>query len=189
MSSRLSSRAIALALSLAFGTLAGAHATELKTSTFGGLSARSIGPAVTGGRVADLVATASDPSTLWIGSAAGGLWRSKDGGITFVPVFDQQPVQSIGSIGLDPRDPKTIWVGTGEPWTRNSTSIGNGVYRSTDGGDTWQHVGLDDSERIARVIVDPQDSRLTCECAVGHLRYANTERAVCKTRDVCKTLT
>jgi photosystem II stability/assembly factor-like uncharacterized protein len=182
MLAQLPRRALALALTLASASLA-AHAADLTTSTFGGMAARSIGPATTGGRVADLAATASDPSTIWIGAASGGLWRSKDAGITFAPVFDQQPVQSIGAIGLDPHDAKTIWVGTGEPWTRNSTSVGNGVYRSTDGGDTWQQVGLTDSERIARVVVDPQDTKLTWVCAVGHLWNGNAERGVFQTRD------
>ncbi|HEV8630524.1 MAG TPA: glycosyl hydrolase [Thermoanaerobaculia bacterium] len=172
---------------LAFLATAAAPAAELKTSTFGGLVARPIGPAVTGGRIADLVATPTDPSVLWVGAASGGLWRSKDGGITFAPVFDQQPVQSIGAIGLDPKDPQTIWVGTGEPWTRNSTSVGNGVYKSTDSGDTWQNVGLGDSERIDRVIVDPKDSKTVWVCAVGHLWNANPERGVFKSSDAGKS--
>ncbi len=161
----------------------GAPAAELKTSTFGGLYARAIGPAVTGGRIDDLVATAADPSVVWVGAASGGLWRSKDGGLSFAPVFDKQPVQSIGAIGLDPQNPQTIWVGTGEPWTRNSTSVGAGVFKSSDGGDSWQPVGLADSERIDRVIVDPTDSKTVWVCAVGHLWNANPERGVFKTVD------
>jgi photosystem II stability/assembly factor-like uncharacterized protein len=183
---RPSSR-IVVALVLAAAAVRGAQAAELKTSTFGGLYARPIGPAVTGGRIAALAATASDPSTIWVGAASGGLWRSKDAGITFTPVFDGQPVQSIGAIGLDPSDPKTIWVGTGEPWTRNSTSVGNGVYRSSDGGDTWQAMGLADSERIESVTVDPRDGKTVWVCAVGHLWNASEERGVFKTGDGGKT--
>lgn len=170
----------ALVVLVGTGSVAGA---ELKTTTFGGLYARAIGPAVTSGRIADLVATASDPSVVWVGAASGGLWRSKDGGLTFAPVFDQQPVQSIGAIGLDPKDPQTVWVGTGEPWTRNSTSVGAGVFKTSNGGDTWELVGLGDSERIARVVVDPKESKTVWVCAVGHLWNSNTERGVFKTSD------
>ena len=179
-------RALAFALA-AVAVTASAPAAEIKTSTFGGLAARPIGPAVMGGRIADLAVAPGDPAVMWIGTASGGVWRSKDAGITFTPVFDQQPVQSIGAIGIDPKDSKTVWVGTGESWVRNSVSVGNGVYRTTDGGDSWQHMGLADSERIARVVVDPSESKTVWVCATGHLWNANEERGVFKSTDAGKT--
>src|SRR6201982_2046871 len=95
--------------------------------------------------------------TVYVGAASGGVWKSMNGGTTFKPVFDKQPVQSIGAIAIDPKNPKTIWVGTGESWTRNSVSYGDGIYRSTDGGDHWTNVGLPNSERIAKIDGDPRD--------------------------------
>src|SRR6185312_15397911 len=95
--------------------------------------------------------------TLFVGAASGGVWKSDDAGTRFRPVFDDQPVQSIGAITIDPRNSKNIWVGTGESWTRNSVSIGDGIYKSTDAGENWTNVGLKDSERISRILVDPRD--------------------------------
>ena len=179
-------RALALTVAAA-AAAAAASAVELKTSTFGGLAARPIGPAVMGGRIADLAVAPGHPAVMYVGTASGGVWRSKDGGITFMPVFDQQPVQSIGAVAIDPQEPRTVWVGTGESWVRNSVSVGNGVYRSTDGGDSWQHLGLADSERIARVVVDPQESKTVWVCATGHLWNGNEERGVFKSTDAGKT--
>src|SRR3978361_2164298 len=103
------------------------------------------------GRIAAVAAVNVKGQThLFVGAASGGVWRSIDGGTTFTPVFDKQTVQSIGSITIDPSNPKMIWVGTGEAWTRNSVSIGDGVYRSTDGGDNWTNLGLTHAERIAK---------------------------------------
>ena len=155
---------------------------DVDPSTFGTLRARSLGPAVMGGRVAAIDAVAKDPLTIFVGAASGGVWRSKDAGVTFEPVFDRQ-IQSIGAIRIDPSDPDVIWVGTGESWVRNSVSVGDGVYKSTDGGDTWQNVGLADSERIARIQVHPADSDTVYVCATGHLWNANDERGVYRTTD------
>ena len=98
-----------------------------------------------------------------------GVWKSVDGGTTFKPVFDRQPVQSIGAIALDPSDPKVVWVGTGESWTRNSVSVGNGIYRSGDGGETWTHMGLPESERVNRILVSPKKSDVVYACVPGKL--------------------
>ena len=99
------------------------------------------------------IAGVREPSgkiTLFVGAASGGVWKSDDSGTRYRPVFDEQPVQSIGAIALDPKNSKNVWVGTGESWTRNSVSIGDGIYKSTDGGETWTHVGLHKSERISQ---------------------------------------
>src|SRR3954463_7754197 len=139
-------------------------------ATVSGLTARNIGSAQMSGRIAAVSAVDENGRiTVYIGAASGGVWKSVDGGSSFRPVFDEQAVQSIGAIAIDPQNHKTIWVGTGEPWTRNSVSIGDGVYRSTDGGENWTHLGLNTSERIAKIIVDPKDSNTVLACVVGAL--------------------
>jgi photosystem II stability/assembly factor-like uncharacterized protein len=150
-----------------------------------GLGARNIGSAAMSGRIAAL-AGYTDPSgkiTLFVGSASGGVWKSTDGATTFKAVFDEQPVQSIGAIAIDPSNPKNVWVGTGEAWTRNSVSVGNGIYKSTDGGETWTHSGLPDSERISRIIVDPRSSDTVYACVPGKLWSDSAERGLYKSLD------
>ncbi len=137
-----------------------ATAQTATSATVSGLGARNIGSAAMSGRIA-AVAGRQEPDgkvTLFVGAASGGVWKSQDGGTTFKPVFDRELVQSIGAIALDPSNPKVVWVGTGESWTRNSVSIGDGIYKSTDGGETWTNMGLPQSERIVRIVVDPKDS-------------------------------
>jgi photosystem II stability/assembly factor-like uncharacterized protein len=160
---------------------------KVDSDTISGLDARSIGPAAMGGRVSALAAAwEGERLTVYVGSASGGVWKSANGGTTFKPVFDRH-TQSIGAVAVDPQNPKTIWVGTGESWVRNSVSVGDGVYRSTDGGETWAHLGLKDSERIASVVVDAKDSNTAYVCATGHLWDSNPERGVFKTTDAGKT--
>ena len=161
-------------------------APAIDSNTFGGLRARDIGPAKMSGRIAAIDAVATDPITLYVGAASGGVWKSIDAGISFKPVFDDHS-QSIGAIRIDPNDPKTIWVGTGEPWVRNSVSVGDGVYKSKDGGETWQHVGLKDSERIGAIRIHPKNGDIVYVCATGHLWGANEERGVYQTTDGGKT--
>jgi photosystem II stability/assembly factor-like uncharacterized protein len=157
-------------------------AVTIDTNTFGGLEARSIGPATMSGRVAALDALADDPLTIYVGAASGGVWKSEDAGVTFEPIFDDH-TQSIGAVRIDPSSPETVWIGTGESWTRNSTSVGTGVYKTTDGGDTWEFKGLGDSERIARIRVSPAESDTVYVCATGQLWSANEERGLYKTTD------
>src|SRR5438067_4823265 len=153
-----------------------------------GLPARNIGSAAMSGRVAAVTAVNdSGRLTVFAGAASGGVWKSVNSGTTFKPVFDKQDVQSIGAITIDPSNPKIVWVGTGEAWTRNSTSVGDGIYKSTDGGENWTNVGLRDSERISRIIVDPKDGNNVLACALGHLWNDNEERGVYKTSDGGKT--
>ena len=118
-----------------------------------------------------------------MGAASGGVWKSTDGGTTFKPVFDKQPVQSIGAITVDPHNWKNVWVGTGEAWTRNSTSIGDGIYKSTDAGETWTNVGLPESERIVRILVRPHESDVVYACVPGKLWSDSPDRGVYKTTD------
>ena len=170
-----------------------AHAqapVKVDSDTISGLGARNIGSAAMSGRITSVTGVSEGQRlTIYIGAASGGVWKSVNGGTTFKPVFDKQPVQSIGAITIDPKNPKTVWVGTGEPWTRNSTSLGDGVYKSTDGGDNWTNVGLHDSERIAKILVDPGNTNTVYVCAPGKLWSDSDERGVYRTTDGGKTWT
>ena len=177
-----------ISLSVAFSALSlfADDAVKLDSSTLGGLRARSIGPAAMGGRIAAIDGVGDSPATIWVGAASGGVWKSTDDGTTFKPVFDEY-TQSIGAIAIDPSHHDTVWVGTGESWMRNSVSVGTGVYKTTDGGASWKLLGLEDSEHIARIAVDPQQSDTAYVCATGHLWNSNEERGVFKTTDGGKT--
>ena len=170
---------VALACAFAAPTFAADPAVRFDDGAISGLGARNIGSAQMSGRIAafDAVNDASGKLTLYVGAASGGIWKSLDGGTTFKPVFDHEAVQSIGAVTIDPKNPKTIWVGTGEVWTRNSVSIGDGIYRSTDGGDTWAHLGLENSERISKILVDPRNSDTVYACAPGRLWSDSADRA------------
>jgi photosystem II stability/assembly factor-like uncharacterized protein len=164
--------------------LEGQVAYRYDAATVSGLSARNIGSATMSGRIAALDAVEQDGRiTVFVGSASGGVWKSVNGGTTYRPVFDREDVQSIGAVAIDPSNTKTVWVGTGESWVRNSVSVGDGVYKSTDGGENWTNVGLKDSEHIAKILVDPTDGKNVLVCATGHLWDDNDERGVFKTND------
>jgi photosystem II stability/assembly factor-like uncharacterized protein len=160
--------------------------TKFDSDSLGNLSARAIGPAVMGGRIAAIDAYAGDKVTVYVGAASGGVWKSDNGGLTFKPVFEDY-VQSIGAVRVDPSNPKTVWVGTGESWARNSVSVGTGVYKTTDSGDNWQLMGLADTEHIGRILVNPTDGNTVYVCALGHLWNSNAERGVFRTKDAGKT--
>src|SRR6266536_2366790 len=174
---------------LSLGTIAFAQpAYRFDAATVSGLPARNIGSATMSGRIAALDAVDQDGRiTVFVGAASGGVWKSVNGGTTYKPVFDREEVQSIGAVTIDPSNPKTVWVGTGEAWVRNSVSIGDGVYKSTDGGENWTNVGLKDSEHIAKILVDPNDGNSVLVCASGLLWDDNDERGVYKTTDGGKT--
>ena len=176
---------------LATTLLATGHdAAAFDSATISGLGIRNIGSSAMSGRISAIAAYNEDGKTvLYVGAASGGVWKSLDGGTTFAAKFDDQPVQSIGAIAIDPSNPKNVWVGTGESWTRNSVSVGNGVYRSTDGGETWSHLGLPESERIAKIIVHPNDGNTAWVCAPGKLWSDSDERGLFKTGDAGKTWT
>lgn len=153
-----------------------------------GLPARNIGSATMSGRIAALDAIDEKGRiTVFVGAASGGVWKSVNGGTTFKPVFDREDVQSIGAVAIDPSNPKNVWAGTGESWMRNSVSVGDGVYKSTDGGENWTNAGLKDSEHIAKILVNPGDSNNVLACATGHLWDDNDERGVYQTTDGGKT--
>ena len=177
---------------ITFPSLASAQTTTVKvdSDTISGLGARNIGSAAMSGRIAAIDAVQEGQRlTVFIGTASGGVWKSFNGGTTFKPVFDKQPVQSIGAVTIDPKNPKVIWVGTGESWTRNSVSVGDGVYKSVDGGENWTNMGLHDSERIAKILVNPNQTNTVYVCAPGKLWSDSDERGLYKTNDGGKTWT
>ena len=148
---------------------------------------RNIGPSNQGGRISDIEAVPGDFAKVYIAVASGGVWKSENAGTTWKPIFDDYETASIGDIALDPNDHNTIWVGTGEANNRNSVSWGNGIYKSTDGGDTFQNMGLESTHQIARVLVNPKDPDDVCVCAIGHLWGYSGERGLFQTKDGGKT--
>src|SRR3954453_16090969 len=149
----------------------GAGEAPYNSASISGLGARNIGSAAMSGRIS-AIAGVREPSgkiTLYVGSASGGVWKSGGSGTRYRPVFDEQSVQSIGAVALDPKNSKNVWVGTGESWTRNSVSIGNGIYKSTDGGETWTRSGLEKSERIAKIAVSPTNGDTVFAAVPGNL--------------------
>ncbi|HEY6510072.1 MAG TPA: hypothetical protein VIY56_18745, partial [Vicinamibacterales bacterium] len=161
--------------------------SKLKSSTFSGLKFRTLGPAVSSGRIGDLVVDPTDKSTWYIAASYGGVWKTTNAGTTFSPIFDDQVTSSIGCITLDPKDPLVVWVGTGENNSQRAVGWGDGVYRSPDGGKSWENLGLKASEHIGKIIVDPRDSKVVFVAAQGPLWAAGGDRGVYKTVDGGKT--
>lgn len=167
----------------------GAQSKSPLETAFSRLEWRSIGPANMGGRIADVEGVPGDPNVVYVASASGGLWKTTNGGIRWTPIFERQGTISIGDIALAPSNPEVVWVGTGESNVRNSVSFGDGVYKSTDGGKTWQHMGLKDSERISAIAIHPQNPDIVYIGALGHAFGPNEERGVFMTTDGGKTWT
>lgn len=160
--------------------------TKLSSATFGQLEARAIGPAVMGGRITAIEGENKDPRTLYVGTAGGGVWKTKTGGYTFEPLFDKYP-QSIGAIAIDQQHPDTVWVGTGESNMRNSVAVGLGIFRSTDGGRNWSKMGLENSEHISKIIIHPTQSNTLYVAVPGKLWSDSPDRGLYKTTDGGKT--
>ncbi len=180
----------AAAVSASAQTPAASRPVQVDSETISGLGARNIGSAAMSGRVAALDAVREgERLTIFVGAASGGVWKSVNGGTTYKPVFDKQPVQSIGAVTIDPKNPKVVWVGTGESWTRNSVSIGDGIYKSVDGGESWTNLGLGETERIVRILVDPTATDTVYACAPGKLWSDSEARGVYKTVDGGKSWT
>src|SRR5216110_1917220 len=185
---RLIIRAL-LCLILVSSLVFAAGEVSYNSATISGLGARNIGSATMSGRIS-AIAGNREPSgkiTLFVGAASGGVWKSDDGGTRYRPIFDEQSAQSIGAIAIDPTNTKNVWVGTGESWTRNSVSIGDGIYKSTDGGETWTKTGLEKSERIGRIVVDPKSSDTVFAAVPGALWSDSPDRGLYKTTDGGKT--
>lgn len=148
---------------------------------------REIGPAVMGGRVNDVAVVESDPRIVYIGTASGGIWKTTNGGSTWTPIFDKEAVSTIGDLTVAPSDPSIVYVGTGEANHRQSSSWGNGMYKTLDGGKTWQHLGLAETHHIGRIVIHPTNPDIVYVAAVGKLWGPNKERGVYKTIDGGKT--
>ena len=153
------------------------------------MKARAIGPAAMSGRVAAIDVVESNPDIVYVVAATGGVWKSMNGGLSFTPIFDDQPVAAIGAVSVFQPSPDIVWVGTGEGNPRNSMSVGNGVYKSVDGGKHWQHVGLDKTERVHRIVLHPTDANVAWVAAMGQAWGQNADRGVFKTTDGGKTWT
>src|SRR4029077_3298301 len=136
-----------------------------RSGTFSGLAFRSLGPAVTSGRVGDVAVDPVHPDTWFVAAASGRVWKTENAGTTWSPVFDGEGSYSIGCVTIDPHDPLTVWVGTGENNSQRSVSYGDGVYRSTDGGRSWTNLGLKNSEHIGEIAVDPRDGNVVYAAA------------------------
>ena len=176
---------VALTGLLALATVASARTAFAQDDgkTFAALQARSIGPANMSGRIVDVAVNESNPFEFYAASATGGLWKTTDNGVTWRALFERESVHSIGAIAVDQMDPRIVWIGSGEATNRQSSSWGDGIYKSTDGGETWKNMGLKDSRHIARVVVDPTNSDIVYVAVPGHLWGPNRERGLYKSVD------
>ena len=174
---------IAVILCLGILTAGGTRNIGIDDGVLNNLEWRCIGPAIMGGRATDVEGVPGDPKVVYVGSASAGVWKTVDGGITWKPLFDKQPVLSIGDLALEPGNPEVIYACTGESNLRNSVSFGNGVYKSTDGGKTWKHLGLEKTRHISRVLVNPSNPDIVYVAAVGHCFGPNKERGVYRSSD------
>ena len=162
-------------------------APQNSTDKFKNLEFREIGPAVMGGRIDDFAVVESDPNIVYVGTASGGVWKTTNNGTTWEPVFDKEAVSTIGDVAIAPSDPSVVWVGTGEPNNRQSSSWGDGVYKSLDAGKTWKRMGLGATHHIARIVIHPKNPDVVYVAAQGHLWGANPDRGVYKSSDGGKT--
>ncbi len=174
----------------AFALIAFAPATltqepdpEVVRQAVRGLQLREVGPALMGGRIADIAVHPRDPVVWYVAAGSGGLWKTTNAGTSWTPVFDDQPSYSIGSVTIDPADPAVVWVGTGENVSGRHVAWGDGVYRSPDGGKTWRRMGLDTSEHIGKILVDPRDGDVVFAASEGPLWSSGGERGLYKTTD------
>ena len=155
----------------------------MNADTFSGLKFRLIGPAVASGRVMSIAVNPRNKNEYYVGVASGGVWKTVNDGTTWTPVFDGEGSYSIGWVTLDPSDSSVVWVGSGESNSQRSVSYGDGIYRSEDGGKSWQNLGLKKSEHIGRVVVDPRDSKVVYVAAEGPLWGPGGDRGLYKSSD------
>ena len=158
---------------------------ELTPETYSQLKYRFIGPQ--GNRMIAVAGVPGDNNICYAGAASGGIFKSIDGGVNWEPIFDDQPVSSVGSLAIAPSNPNIVWAGTGETFIRNDVSVGNGIYKSTDAGDHWTHMGLEKTGRIGRIVVHAQNPDIVFAAAVGHGHGPQPERGVFRTMDGGKT--
>jgi photosystem II stability/assembly factor-like uncharacterized protein len=164
-------------------TLSGVYSiAQISSATFGTMKARWLGPATTSGRITAIDGSAADGKTIYVGTAGGGVWKTTSAGASFKPVFDKY-CQSIGAVAIDQKNPSTVFVGTGESNMRNTVSVGNGLYMTNDGGDNWKKVGLDSTEHIAKIVIDPKNSKNIYVAAPGPLWSDSKNRGLYKSED------
>src|SRR5258705_11986511 len=161
------------------------RAQESNRDILGSLRYRYIGPV--GNRLASGVGIPGQPNIYYVGAASGGIWKTTDGGVHWEPIFDDQPVSSIGALAIAPSDPNVVWAGTGEPWIRSHISVGQGIYKSNDAGKTWTLMGLEKTGRIAQIVIDPRNPDIVVVAAMGHSYGPQQERGVFRTTDGGKT--
>jgi photosystem II stability/assembly factor-like uncharacterized protein len=175
----------ALFLFIFAGLISQSYAQKVDPEYFSHLRYRHIGPQ--GNRTAAVVGVPGDLNVYYAGASSGGLWKSIDGGIDWDPIFDDQPAQSVSALAIAPSDCQIIWAGTGETFIRSNVSIGNGIYKSTDAGRTWQHMGLENSGRIGRIVIDPRNPNIVFAASMGHCYGPQPERGVYRTKDGGRT--
>jgi hypothetical protein len=158
-------------------------APALSTETFRGLALRGIGPALMSGRIADIAKDPRDQAVWYVAVASGGVWKTENTGTTWTPIFDDESSYSIGTVTVDPENPNVVWVGTGENNSQRSAGYGDGVYKSLDGGQTWTNMGLETSEHIGKIVLDPRDSNVVWVASQGPLWSPGGERGLYKSTD------
>ncbi|MCA9738379.1 MAG: hypothetical protein KC645_12210 [Gemmatimonadetes bacterium] len=176
-------------LALAFAAPDALTAQSLASEHLSGLPFRTIGPAAMSGRIVDLAVVESDPDVFYVATSTGGVWKTTNRAVTLTPVFEHENTHSVGAITVHQRDTSIVWVGTGERASRQSSSWGDGVYKSTDGGTTWTHMGLSDSKHIGRIVLHPDNPDIVWVAAMGHLWGPNEERGLYKSTDGGRTWT
>src|SRR5579875_2001214 len=169
-------------LLFAFSLCGALSAQQISPELFNGLKWRLIGP-FRGGRAVAVTGVPGGGSTFYFGAVDGGIWKTEDAGTVWTPIFDGQPVASIGAVEVAPSDPNVIYAGTGESDIRSDLASGDGVYKSTDGGRTWKNVGLKETRQISRIIVNPRDANVVYVAALGHAYAPNAERGVFRSTD------
>ncbi|HEX5425693.1 MAG TPA: hypothetical protein VFW94_19240, partial [Candidatus Acidoferrales bacterium] len=172
----------AILTALFFSLLPTSFAQQFSPTLYSGLHWRMIGP-FRGGRSNGVTGVPGQPDVFYFGSVGGGVWKTVDAGRTWEPIFDHEPIASIGAIDVAPSDPSVVYVGTGEADMRSQISFGDGMYKSTDAGKTWTHIGLDNTRQIGRVLVDPHDPNIVFVAALGHSYEANLDRGVYRSTD------
>ena len=155
------------------------------TIAYSRLKWRYLGPE--GNRVSSVASVAGDPNVYYAGAASGGIFKTTDGGVHWTPIFDDQPVSSVGSLAVAPSDANVVWAGTGEPFIRSHISVGWGVFRSTDAGKSWARAGLENTGRISRIVVHPANPDVVFVAALGHAYGPQQERGIYRTMDAGKT--
>ncbi|MDQ3172856.1 MAG: sialidase, partial [Acidobacteriota bacterium] len=180
-----SSAALCFVIGLLLSSQSLSQAQQRNTDIAGALRYRYIGPV--GNRLTSVVGLSGQPNIYFVGAASGGIFKTTDGGVHWEPIFDEQPVSSIGSLAIAPSDPNIVWAGTGEAWIRSHISVGQGIYKSTDAGKTWTLMGLEKSGRIGRIVIDPRNPDIVLAAALGHAYGPQQERGVFRTTDGGKT--